>query len=109
MFPFGKVMSMGTFFWQKWPIFPKLVYRLHCGQQNVSDLLHSNHNFSYEALTIYDGGSNTSPIIGKYCGNSVPTSQTSSSNEIYVQFKTNYYDNDDGGFKLEYHPYSKYL
>ena len=59
--------------------------------------------FSYDSLTIYDGGSSTSPMIGKYCGNSIPPSHVSSSNEVLIHFQS------DGsvtmaGFKMEYNP-----
>ena len=64
--------------------------------------------FSYDSLTIYDGGSSVSPILGKYCGASIPQSQISSSNEIFIHFES------DGsitetGFKLEYNPIGKWL
>ena len=59
--------------------------------------------FSYDSLTIYDGGSSTSSMMGKYCGDSIPPSHVSSSNEILIQFQS------DGsitynGFKMEYNP-----
>ena len=65
-------------------------------------------NFRYDVLTIYDGSTNTSPTIGKYCGDSLPSSEISSTNKITFRFKT------DGsgtkqGFKVEYHPHSKYF
>ena len=43
-------------------------------------------------------------MIGKYCGDSIPSSHISSSNKILIHFKTNYHDNSDSGFKLEYNP-----
>ena len=54
-------------------------------------------------MTIYDGGSNTLSMLGKYCGDSIPPSHVSSSNEILIQFQS------DGsvtkaGFKMEYNP-----
>ena len=44
--------------------------------------------------------------MGKYCGNSIPQSQVSSSNEVLIQFQS------DGsktypGFKMEYNPTGK--
>ena len=59
--------------------------------------------FSYDSLTIYDGGLSSSPMMGKYCGDSIPSSHVSSSNEILVHFQS------DGsvtsaGFKMEYNP-----
>ena len=64
--------------------------------------------FSYDSLTIYDGGSSTSPMMGKYCGDSIPPSHVSSSNEVLIQFQS-----DGGltetGFKMEYTPKGKQI
>ena len=54
-------------------------------------------------MTIYDGGSSTSPMIGKYCGNSIPPSHVSSSNEVLIHFQSDGYVTRDG-FKMEYNP-----
>ena len=58
---------------------------------------------SYDSLTIYDGGSSTSVMIGKYCGNSIPPSLVSSSNEVLIKFQS---DGSwtESGFKMEYNP-----
>merc|ERR1711971_163669 len=56
-----------------------------------------------DSLKIYDGGSNTSPMLGNpYCGNSPPPShsQISSSNQLFIHFRTDTSDTG-GGFKLE--------
>ena len=61
----------------------------------------------WDPLTIYDGGSDTSPMLGNpYCGDSLPPSQTSSSNHLFFHFHT---DNihTGTGFKLEYNATSK--
>ena len=57
---------------------------------------------------MYDGGSSTSAIMGKYCGNSIPPSHVSSSNEIMINFQS------DGsvrrpGFQIEYNPTGKHI
>ena len=59
-------------------------------------------------MTIYDGGSNSSSMMGKYCGNSIPPSHVSSSNDILIDFHS------DGtatraGFKIEYNPTGKQI
>jgi hypothetical protein len=61
-------------------------------------------DFRGDSLTIYDGGRNTSPMLGNpYCGNSLPPSQTSSSNQLFFHFQS-----DQGtGFILEYNATSK--
>ena len=64
--------------------------------------------FSWDSLTIYDGDSSTSSMMGKYCGDSIPPSHVSSSNEILIHFRS------DGivtrpGFKIEYNPTGKQI
>ena len=63
-------------------------------------------SFSYDFLSIYDGDSSTSYMLGKYCGDSIPPSHVSSSNEVLIHF-----DSDTGeteaGFKMEYNPIGK--
>ena len=68
----------------------------------------NNLSFSYDSLTIYDGGSSTSPMMGKYCGASIPPSHISSSKEIMVYFQTDSYNGYENGFKLTYNPTSNY-
>ena len=61
---------------------------------------------SYDSLTLYDGNSNTAPQIGVYCGQ-LPPSLISTSNEAFLHFQSNSWNDNNNGFKLEYHPYSK--
>ena len=61
--------------------------------------------FSWDKLTMYDGGSMTSPIIGEYC-DSTPPDIITTGNEIFVHFLTNP-TYADIGFKLMYNPTSK--
>ena len=74
------------------------------------DFYHANKVlwiFSQDFLIIYDGGSNTSPVLGnQYCGVSMPDSQISSSNYLFIHFHSNYGDTGTG-FKLEYNATSK--
>ena len=50
---------------------------------------------------VYDGDSNTSPMIGKYCGDTIPPNSISSSNNLFMNFKTDQYATNTG-FYLEY-------
>ena len=59
--------------------------------------------FSFDSLTIYDGDSSTSPMMGKYCGDSIPPSHFSSSNEILIHFQSDS-AYTVAGFKMEYNP-----
>ena len=52
---------------------------------------------------MYDGGLSTSPMMGKYCGDSIPPSHVSSSNEILIHFHSDQYS-EGAGFKMEYNP-----
>ena len=55
---------------------------------------------------MYDGGLSTSPMMGKYCGDSIPPSLVSSSNEILIHFHSDYSETE-AGFQMEYHPRGK--
>ena len=64
--------------------------------------------FSWDSLTIYDGDSSTSPVLGSYCGNSIPPSHVSSINEVLIHFQSNSGENF-GGFQMEYNPLGKQI
>ena len=55
-------------------------------------------------MTIYDGGSITSAMMGKYCGDSIPASQVSSDNEVLIHFYSYFHTTTGAGFKMEYNP-----
>ena len=59
--------------------------------------------FSLDSLTIYDGASSTSSIIYYGCGDSIPQSHVSSSNEVLIHFQSDY-SATYTGFKMEYNP-----
>ena len=67
----------------------------------------NNYFFSYDWLTIYDGGSSASPMMGKYCGALIPPSHISSSKDMMVYFVTDSYNGNENGFKMEYNPTGK--
>ena len=59
--------------------------------------------FSYDSLTIYDGGSKSSDLVGKFCGNSLPPGQIfSSSQELLMHFQTDPWSGIYDGFNIEY-------
>ena len=61
----------------------------------------------FDSLRVYDGDSNTSPMLGNpYCGDSLPPSQTSSSNHLFLHFHSDS-SGTGTGFKLEYSATSK--
>ena len=57
-------------------------------------------------MTVYDGDSSTSPMMGKYCGDSIPPSHVSSSNEILIHFHSDGYTTE-AGFQMEYNSTGK--
>ena len=65
--------------------------------------------FSYDdSLTIYDGDSTASSMLGKYCGYSIPPSHVSSSNDILIHFQSDDYPGyGHTGFQIEYNPMGK--
>ena len=61
---------------------------------------------SHDTLTLYDGDSRASPLLGKLCGGSILPFHYSQTNVVFIHFQT------DGsvtgtGFELEYKPSSK--
>lgn len=44
---------------------------------------------STDFLRVYDGGSSSSPLIGRFSGSSLPAPITSSSGNLYVRFTSN--------------------
>ena len=59
-----------------------------------------------DSLTIYDGDSSASPMMGKYCGASIIPIHVSSRNEILIHFQSDW-DDTEAGFKMEYNPIGK--
>ena len=44
----------------------------------------------HDFVDVYDGSSNSSPLIGKYNGTTLPPTLTSSFNKLFVTFKTDH-------------------
>ena len=59
-----------------------------------------------DSLTIYNGPSDASPVIGDFCGDDLPARFISPSNEILLVFKSDGRSNYKG-FHLEYKTSSK--
>ena len=62
--------------------------------------------FSWDSLTIFDGDSSTSSMMGKYCGDSIPPSHISSSNQVLIHFQSDH-SSTRAGFQIEYQPIGK--
>ena len=78
----------------------------------MNDFYHVNQFFfsifsEEDFLRIYDGASDTSTMLGNtHCGDSLPPSQISSSNHLFIHFHSDQ-DITGTGFKLEYNATSK--
>ena len=56
----------------------------------------------YDFVSVRDGGTSDSPLVGRYCGSStVPPSYLSTGNQIIVRFKSDHSVSHDG-FRVSY-------
>lgn len=55
----------------------------------------------YDYLKIYDGPSSESPLVGRFCGTNHPKTYTSTSNNLFIVFKSDH-SSASGGFKITY-------
>lgn len=51
---------------------------------------------STDYVNVYDGGSSSSPLVGRFSGSSLPAAITSSSGSLYVNFASDSSGNYDG-------------
>ena len=57
----------------------------------------------YDYLQIYDGGSSSANALGpKYCGSTIPSIHNSSSNRLYLEWKSDE-TKHFSGFKISFH------
>ncbi len=54
-----------------------------------------------DTLLVYDGNSSNSPILGYFTGNNIPSSISSSSDELYLEFHTDT-ENTESGWLIEF-------
>ena len=79
------------------------------GASTVFKLLYYSSSWG-DHLKIYDGATNTSPVVGQYCeAKSKPQNFISSTNEILLYFKSSYNSYDKKGFQIEYKTSSEYF
>ena len=52
-------------------------------------------------MSIRDGGSTDSPLIGRYCGNVLPTGHLSRGNQLLIRFKSDHSISHEG-FRASY-------
>ena len=74
---------------------------LYSGILRLSQMLLQFSEGSVDMFFIYDGGSRESTILGQYCSNTIPSSFISSSNEIFIQYYTDWFGSENG-FHIHY-------
>ncbi|KAK5640278.1 hypothetical protein RI129_011089 [Pyrocoelia pectoralis] len=67
------------------------------------DLEHDG-SCNYDFLTIHNGGSSSAPLVNKYCGNKLPPPYTSTGNQLFLIFTSDWgnAEVDEAGFRLKY-------
>ncbi|XP_055914618.1 cubilin homolog isoform X2 [Eupeodes corollae] len=63
--------------------------------------LEESENCTNDWLEIRNGGSNSSPLIGKYCGQTIPRRIPSFTHQIQLKFRSNS-ETVSGGFRIEW-------
>lgn len=75
-------------------------------QLNFSEIdVESNSACSYDYIKIYNGPDETAPELGHYCGRHMIGAATSSSNEVFIVFKSDL-SNTARGFSMFYNSIS---
>lgn len=65
------------------------------------DFTRFNTEIANDTVTIYNGNSAASPILGTFSGNTVPANIVSATNEVFITFKSNG-SNTANGWNLQY-------
>ncbi|XP_032520799.2 cubilin homolog [Danaus plexippus] len=63
--------------------------------------LEKSSSCRYDFLKVFDGSSLEAPLVGKFCGNIYPKTYTSTTNELFLLFKSDI-TTSSGGFKIKY-------
>ncbi len=76
-------------------------YQLIWRTRMVVNLQNKYSAYRYDYAEMREGGDDESPLIGRYCGDTLPSEHVSSGNEIYVRFKTDH-SVSGTGFRIRY-------
>ena len=57
--------------------------------------------FRYDFVSVRDGGTSQSPLVGRYCGHSLPPSHLSTGNQLVIRFKSDHSVSHEG-FRASY-------
>ena len=58
-------------------------------------------NLRYDFVSVRDGGTTESPLVGRYCGHSLPPSHLSTGNQLVIRFKSDHSVSHEG-FRASY-------
>ena len=105
----GKITEIKFIAFYIWPNNIYLICYVSFIILNRASIINLESFFSWDSLTIYDGDSTSSSLIGKFCGNSLPPGQIlSSSNELLLHFQTDPWAGIYDGFHIEYSSLCKF-
>jgi len=63
--------------------------------------LESSNNCTKDAVEVFDGVDDAAPLVGRFCGNTVPTALTSQGSALFVKFRSDYVG-QMSGFRATY-------
>ena len=55
----------------------------------------------YDYVEVHEGNDGDAPLVGRYCGTTLPAEHVSSGNEVFVRFKTDH-SVSGTGFRIRY-------
>jgi hypothetical protein len=58
-------------------------------------------HFSYDFVSVRDGRTTDSPLVGRYCGHTLPPNYLSQGNELLIRFKSDHSVSHEG-FSISY-------
>ena len=73
-----------------------------------SDNVLYNSVHRYDSVEVREGGDEESPLVGRYCGNTLPPSYVSQGNQVLVHFRSDW-SQAGLGFKAKYELGNTYL
>jgi cubilin len=56
---------------------------------------------AYDYLELREGGANSGPLVGRFCGTDIPPDYVSSSNQLHITFRSDY-SVSHSGFRMAY-------
>ncbi|MGH0150723.1 UNVERIFIED_CONTAM: hypothetical protein FKN15_032572 [Acipenser sinensis] len=83
-------------FLAKYEVIRKYLHSTLYGDLFNSFHLEASSNCAYDYIAVYDGANTQAPLLGKFCGMVIPSTLKSSSNNLFLVFKTDYSVNAGG-------------